>query len=274
MSIFKKVLDFFKPQKTIIKDKSPSVLTAKSFGSLEDLENLVLPLIRIATKIEVKKASTLPENSQLLSHFGGQPYFEEGDEWYKSKDGRRLDFIFQIFNNGEIELPKSIKLIQFFYDSEEFPWQTEEDGWFVKIYETLNTNKMIKIDNPKENEEKNYCEILFKSVKSLPDWEGINLYEKRAYKTTSYLNFDNDWDAYEKVVEKLIGEQDFQSQLGGYPRWVQGESTPTLSNGENMKLLFQIDSEENAGLMWGDVGLVYVFYDEQTKRTEFTLQCY
>ena len=64
-------------------------------------------------------------------------------------------FIFQIFNNGEIELPKSIKLIQFFYDSEEFPWQTEEDGWFVKIYETLNTNKMIKIDNPKENEEKN-----------------------------------------------------------------------------------------------------------------------
>lgn len=108
----------------------------------------------------------------------------------------------------------------------------------------------------------------------MPDWEGIDLYEKNALRISSLLNLENDWDGYEKVVQKLIGGQDFQSQLGGYPRWVQGESTPVLNNGENMKLLFQIDSEENAELMWGDVGLVYVFYDEQTKRVEFTLQCH
>jgi uncharacterized protein YwqG len=35
-----------------------------------------------------------------------------------------------------------------------------------------------------------------------------------------------------------------------------------------MKLLFQIDSEDNAGLMWGDTGLIYVFYDEETKSTK------
>ena len=41
-----------------------------------------------------------------------------------------------------------------------------------------------------------------------------------------------------------------------------------------MKLLFQIDSEDNAGLMWGDVGLIYVFYDNETQKIEFILQCH
>src|SRR6476619_3024105 len=90
--------------------------------SSEDIEKLVLPIIRKATKIEVQNAVSPPENSQLLSHFGGQPYFEEGDEWFKSKSCRPMDFIFQIFNNDEFALPKSIKLVQFFYDLEEFPW--------------------------------------------------------------------------------------------------------------------------------------------------------
>ena len=64
------------------------------------------------------------------------------------------------------------------------------------------------------------------------------------------------------------------SQLGGYPKWVQGESTPKDKNGEPLKLLFQIDSEDNAGIMWGDVGLIYVFYDEELEKIEFILQCH
>jgi hypothetical protein len=41
-----------------------------------------------------------------------------------------------------------------------------------------------------------------------------------------------------------------------------------------MKLLFQIDSEDNAGLMWGDVGLIYVSMMKKSGKTEFTLQCH
>lgn len=55
--------------------------------------------------------------------------------------------------------------------------------------------------------------------------------------------------------------------------WVQGEDTP-VKEAVPMKLLFQIDSEDNAGIMWGDVGLIYVFYDENSERIEFTLQCH
>jgi uncharacterized protein YwqG len=31
-----------------------------------------------------------------------------------------------------------------------------------------------------------------------------------------------------------------------------------------MKLLLQIDSEDDADLMWGDCGIVYVFYDPKS----------
>ena len=249
-------------------------LKSLNLTSIEDLENLVKPLIRTATKIEISQPIRPPENSQLLSNFGGQPFFEAGEEWPKTKDGRPLDFIFQLFNNGAINLPANIKLVQFFYDWEEFPWDTENVGWLVKIYETLNEEQIVKIDRPSELKRSKYCEVVFKTAESLPDWEGIEVFSDISSKLSCVLNEEEPWDSYQKVVEKLIGEQNYQSQIGGYPNWVQGESTPNNSNGEPMKLLFQIDSEDNAGLMWGDVGLVYVFYDETTKRVEFTLQCH
>jgi uncharacterized protein YwqG len=278
MNFFEKILRLFKldnqEKMESNVDINKDVLNEQSPVSLKEIEELVLPILRKATKIEVQNPVTPPSDSQLLSHFGGQPYFEEGGKWFKSESGRYMEFIFQIFNSDELVLPKSIKLVQFFYDLEEFPWDTKDDGWYIKIYETLNVNKLKKIPKPVELEESKYCEMAFKSVESLPDWEGIHLYENRTVKIACALNDDEPWEAYDKVVEKLIGEQDYQSQLGGYPRWVQGESTPKNSNGDYMKLLFQIDSEDNAGLMWGDVGLVYAFYDEETKRIEFSLQCH
>lgn len=249
-------------------------LNEDNLSSFEDLEKLVASLIRKATKIEVQAASRPPENSQLQSHFGGQPYFEEGEEWITTKNGKPMNFIFQIFNNDEIELPKNIKLIQFFYDWDEFPWDTSDDGWRIKIYENLNAEKLIHIEKPQELKRSKFCEIKFTPTISLPDWEGIEGYCSKAEKLSCILDEDEPWGNYQKVVEKLVGEQNYQSQLGGYPMWVQGESTPKNIKGEKIKLLFQIDSENNAELMWGDVGLIYVFYDAESKQIEFTLQCH
>lgn len=255
-------------------DETRKLLNDLSLKSIDDLEKLVLPIIRPATKIVVKEPSRPPENTQLLSHFGGQPYFEEGEEWVKSKNGKYMQFIFQIFNTTELEVAKSIKLIQFYYDWDEFPWDTDNDGWYVRIYKELHTDKLKTIEKPINLDSSKYCEIEFKAIKSLPDWEGIDLYEPKASNLSSILDEEEPWECYQKTVEKLIEAQDYQSQLGGYPKWVQGESTPKNIKGEYMKLLFQIDSEDNAELMWGDVGLIYVFYDEATDKIEFTLQCH
>jgi len=278
MSIWTRIKSLFNKPET---DKAPShfeayrrELNKKNLSSFEDLEKLVAPLIRQATKMEVLPPSRPPEDSQRISHFGGQPYFESGEEWPKSKEGKHMDFIFQVFNDGTNNLPANIKLVQLFYDWEEGPWDTEDDGWLVKLYENLDTDKMIKIDKPAELEVSKYCAIAFKTVPSLPDWEGIDRYSNEASKLSCILNEEEPWDSYRQAVEKRIGEQDYQSQIGGYPNWVQGESTPDKKDGAPMELLFQIDSEDNAGIMWGDVGLVYAFYDPASKQVEFTLQCH
>lgn len=255
-------------------DKYRSELNELNVKFISDLENLVTPLIRQTTKLEIQPPSRPPENSQLESHFGGHPYFEKGEKWPTGKSGKHLDFIFQIFNSPDLELPKSIELVQFFYDWEESPWDTENDGWLVKIYGKVNKEKIEFVAKPMDLDKSKFCKLGFKSTRTLPDWEGINLFENDALKLSCVLNEDAPWDSYDQIVTKLIGEQDYQSQLGGYPKWVQGESTPKDKNGNPMKLLFQIDSEENAGLMWGDVGLIYVFYDENSERIEFSLQCH
>jgi uncharacterized protein YwqG len=255
-------------------EKVKRELERLNLSSAKDLENLISKLILPATKIEIQKPTNPPENSQLISHFGGHPYFEEGEEWVKSKNGNNMTFVFQIFNNEQIELPRNIELIQFYYDFDAFPWDTDDDGWRVKIYEKLNIDKRKIIENPFKEKDSKYCEIVFKPIESMPDWDGIFELEPNAANLSVQLDSDNPSKNFRKTVEKLVGEQDYQSQLGGYPKWVQSDATPTINDNKRMNLLFQIDSEENPGLMWGDVGLVYVFYDEETKRIEYTLQCH
>lgn len=276
MSFWKKIFSgkIDKPKTESHFDKYRKELNELNLKSISDLENLVKPLIRQTTKLEIQPASRPPENSQLESHFGGHPYFEKGEEWPKGKNGKYLDFIFQVFNSPELELPKSIELVQFFYDWEEFPWDTNDNGWLVKTYKQVDREKAEFIAKPEEIEKSKFCKIEFKPTQTLPDWEGIDLFGNDAFKLSCVLNEDEPWDSYDQIVTKLIGEQDYQSQLGGYPKWVQGESTPKDNEGNPMKLLFQIDSEDNAGIMWGDVGLIYVFYDEKSERIEFNLQCH
>jgi uncharacterized protein YwqG len=246
----------------------------------EKLESLVKPLIKKATKIIVKKPSGIhadvSDGTHLKSHFGGQPYFEKGEEWPKAKDDFRkscnLEFVFQIFSEGDIVLPKNIKLVQFYYDMDgELSFETEDGGWLVKIYENLNIENAVIIKKPEEHNIVPYCEIEYESIQSLPDWEGIKSINETISDLSCELNDDEPWEPYQSTVEKLIGEPEMQTQLGGYPQLVQNDETP---EDKNFEFLFQLDSEDNAGLMWGDCGLIYIFYNSKNKKTEYTLQCY
>ena len=188
-------------------DKYQSELNEIGLTTLSDLENLVKPIIRTATKLEILPASRPPENSQLNSHFGGQPYFEKGELWpTTTQKGKSLEFIFQIFNKSDVQLPESIELIQLYYDWDEFPWDSSSDGWLVKIYKKIDKKKIKLIQKPSGLERSKYCEIEFKSTLSLPDWEGIDLHCYNASKLSCVLNNDEPWDSYDQIVAKLIGE--------------------------------------------------------------------
>lgn len=249
-------------------------LDKRGLRTRADLENLAAPLLRDATRIEVKKPSAPPRQPQLISHFGGLPYFEAGESWPQSRNGNDLDFVCQIVNTGNNNLPAEVALVQFYYDFELYPWDTQDDGWLVKIYPHTDPAKMIQIHNPLPESTVKYCEMEFDPVKSLPDWEGINLHGETAARLSCILDEETPWGPYLEVAAQLTHGHGMTSQIAGYPTWIQGESTPKSSGGDPMRLLFQLDSEENAGLMWGDCGFIYVFYDPNDwTHPEFVLQC-
>ena len=253
-----------------------------NFNNIDDLEKLIRPMVKEAVKFIIKRQKKEPEDSYLCSHFRGQPYFEKGEKWPSIKEGDQFELIFQIFNTGNINLPSNIKLLQFYYDYENSPisYRTYTDdyvrlgykhgnGWLIKIYEDLDTANSFTIEKPDWCSTDLYCEIEYEAIKSLPDDEW---YDKTVKMLCEKLNGESkkkNFDSYNFIKEKLSCEQDFCSQLGGYPRWLQGDDTP---KDNDFQLLFQLDSEDEAGLHWVDCGLVYVFYNPKTKETVFEIQ--
>jgi uncharacterized protein YwqG len=234
----------------------------------------IKPLIEPRTIINLHKSDSI-EDSQFISHFGGIPYFEKGETWpINGKTNKQLSFIFQIINNGNLNMPNEIGILQFYYDWDQNPWDSEESGWLVKVYSKIDKEKSIIIKSDTSVIQSSYCSVSFSQEKSLPDWEGINELNSDIADISIKSNPDEPWVAYDNVVIDLIGEQDHCSFIGGYPKWIQGESTPN-KNGKRYKLLCQIDSEDDAGIMWGDVGSIYLFYNP-VNQTDimFSLQCY
>jgi uncharacterized protein YwqG len=228
----------------------------------DGLKNLLKPLVKKATKIIVKEQlKENPAGADLKSHFFGPPYFEKGEKWPETKNGDKLEFLFQIFNEDSIVLPENIKLLQFFYGTEDhIATDTEDDRWLVKIYENLCRENREIIETPAEYEWAEYREIAFEPMVILPGWEGL---DDNIANLLNTLNED-----YFKIVKALGDNDDARSFLGGYPQWIQGDQSPKK---DNFELLFQIDSLD-INRHWYDCGEVYVFYNRVTKETEMVLQ--
>lgn len=272
MKIFRKLTHFLVGRKSV-PDKEPAFGVSHAV-TLNDIERHLFPLLQNTTVVRVQQATKLHPQSSIRSQFGGNPYFMEGMEWPKSKDGVPLDFIFQVFANADTQLPNDIKLIQLFYNHEKFPQQTADDGWEVSIFTELNTRKHIELEKPPGLSDKPYCPISFEPELSLPDWESLQVYHPEIAGLIEQFNPDEPSEVYNSLCEKLVDHCYYQTQLGGYPRWVQHEAAPKDSRGISMPLLFQVDSEDSAGLMWGDLGMVYLFYNKTDGQIWMELQSY
>jgi uncharacterized protein YwqG len=81
-----------------------------------------------------------------------------------------------------------------------------------------------------------------------------------------------------------------RTKLGGQPDWIQGDQTPHCSScGEPMTFVAQIDSvehwsdknplsknaiKEKQDYMFGDVGMIYVFFCFECLSTQSVFDCY
>jgi uncharacterized protein YwqG len=238
------------------------------------LNDILKPLIQPRTVL-LLESTNYHEDYQFASHFGGLPYFEKGESWPVNRNSNKpFSFVVQIVNDGAINLPKEIGILQFYYDWEEMPWETESAGWLVKVYPGVEKEKAVVFYPDTSISNTSFYLIKYREDKSLPDWEGIDSYNNNVTNLSEKGNPDEPWMPFDGAVNRLIGEQEISSFIGGYPMWIQGDETPVINN-IKYKFLCQINSEETAGIMWGDMGAIYLFYNPNDPTDiRFILQCY
>ena len=239
---------------------------------MQTLEGMLKPLILRTSVLEVRKAPS--SMSALESKFGGTPYYEMGETWPVCPTCHKpLAFICQLDLRDTILENLGFALFTFFYCWTCSPWgfQSDPEGqWVVRTYRKPLESKAVEVlPSEKIEHETTPCRVSFSESLSLPDWEGTTRWCPDASDLACQLNEESPWQEYQHAAEAITGEHKICSVVGGYPRWIQGEQTP-----DEAVLLAQIDSEVEAGIMWGDVGSVYLFVSTSAPtRFYLILQC-
>ena len=252
-----------------------------------------------------------PPNARSVgrSRLGGLPLLPPQYDWPRSKK-RPLDFLLQIdladtqIHDQLSALPTS-GLLTFFYDFDNQPWgfdPNELDGFRVDL---ILSNSLIPTELPSSEFALPEHAITFNSAITLPHRgsRAYDLLEREAQLTSqesdNYLEF---LDVFEKqfhssepvALHRLLGhsanvqdDMQLEAQLvtnGLYCGNQSGYTDPRaneLENGaDDWLLLLQLDSDQNADLMWGDAGMLYYWIRSEDlvsrrfNRTWMGLQCY
>ena len=241
---------------------------------LAQLEALAQPCLR------VHKGG--PGNSRL----GGIP--DLATPWPRY-EGRPLGCVAQLdleemkAAGGPDWLPATGRLI-FFYELEHGSWGIEgkDAGSAIVIYETGDQAQAIVAGDLPEDARFPSYPVRFTAATSLPSESRLEVDWKRLTKAEHL--------AVEAAVEALQPPGPVH-QVGGYPQSVQGDdmevqcqsvteglylgdrggsktSERMSSSAADWRLLLQLDTDNDAGMMWGDTGVLYFWIREQDARAK------
>lgn len=255
---------------------------------LDRLEKLGRPALRLV--------KTEPGGTR--SKMGGSPSLPKGMEWPSWK-GTSLAFLAQIDLS---ELPRPIPMedwpsdgtLYFFYHPEQETWgfdPNDRGSWRVLYSPGPTSQTLVVLKSESVFPE---FALRFEPLHSLPDILRLGLSPEEAP--------DEVLDRADEL-KLLPFDGAPQHQIGGYPNAVQNDDMELecqlASNGvycggdrgdqpraaelesgvADWKLLLQIDTDEEADMMWGDEGMLYFWIREQDlKKRDFSnvwmvLQC-
>lgn len=259
----------------------------------------------VAILREVAEEDAIPIGASKL---GGRPDLPAAAAW-PARDGRPLAFIGQIDLAGvpdvEPSLPRS-GLVLFFYDAVNQPWgfDLKDKGAAHVVYvppgaalKRTDPAMGAYSDEPEYDKPFASCAVRFEVVTTYPDL-GPSLIERE--------DADEVLDLVSELVRAGQGEDDEpRHQLRGHPLLLQNPmeiECQLVSNGiycgggdiraadrrraaqlergaKDWTLLLQVDTDDSAGWMWGDVGMLYFWIrHEDIARADFSkvwciLQC-
>ena len=221
-----------------------------------------------------------------LSRIGGWPSLPPNTDWPRHQ-GEPLSFLGQ-FDLSELpanDILPSTGLLSFFYDTRQESWGSNPaDRSSFRVWYFANTSDLVDVSKPRFDDAKTsiagwlfgkrphhgiqtfpLCKVAFRPFLSLPE---LSPDEDRD---------DADAEAFFEFKESLRGDH----QLLGWPTPIQGPmelECELIANGlsletagvfrsqaatdlepraGNWRLLLELSSDKNAGMMWGDAGSLY-----------------
>lgn len=265
------------------------LIEALEIANKEAIIASLLPCIKVHS--EPCALAGMPMGS---SRMGGTPDLPDIIEWpswepviltnprsktVTKKERQPLDFIAQISLDevydlaGGEDLPKQ-GMLYFFYDARVQPWGFDPDD--------QGSSRVIFYDGPKNK--------LKRRPPPAPCLDTVDcaLTFKQGWTVRNTLRFDQEEDlfTFEKLLEDLDGEGTTHRLLGqpyaiqddmelecqlvtngiycGDPSGYNSPEREKLEGGAgDWRLLFQVDSDDMAGFMWGDLGSIYFWIKHQ-----------
>lgn len=254
------------------------------------------------SSIGLRKLEATEENIPIgTSKLGGLPDLPSSFAFPKYHNGY-LSFLAQLnleevkpFDKDKLLPEKGI--LYFFYDVVEQPWgfDKEDTGCFQVLYFDGDVKELIRTSYPEETEDYFPLEsfkVEFYSFLTLSEElvnveldedESENFYEFR----DEFFHFDDSSEEDTTTLHYLLGEP-FNIQNNVFEEIVyyeheekhEWDSDEVSSKSKEMVLLFQMDSDDDLEVMWGDSGILYFCIEKEdlkNKRfaqTKFILQCY
>lgn len=273
-----------------LEDVRAMVLDSPIAPYAEQIERLLRPTVYLRTAPEQKAA---PLGASKL---GGAPDMPPEFEWPHYNE-TPLSFLAQI-NLSEVKpydlenlLPEA-GMLYFFCTTDEIPWgDAEEWGrWRVYYYDGDLKRIISTAPPPALPKEGQFPEIPLypELIYTLPDWtEELEFVAPEFYRQ---LN-ESESDAYHNLRWDLI--PDPRHWMLGYHAAIQSAANIEAAQemyglsyemaqirAQELTLLLQIDSDEDADMMWGDVGTLYfwIHKDDLAERrfdkVWLIMQCY
>ncbi|HEY6972490.1 MAG TPA: YwqG family protein [Candidatus Angelobacter sp.] len=258
-----------------------SFVQALNQAGLKQFEQRLEP--HLADSIFIK---TTPANARThkpgSSHIGGLPDLPAGADW-PSVNGTPLGLVAQ-FNLTDIQpfdksglLPSSGSLF-FFYDSQQGAWgfdPNDRDYWRVLFHPGPAIDLKRASAPDKLSEVWKECAVQFSSQPTVPENppEGVPDDEDQYFKLRNYLGafmthhqllgHESPVQGDVKLECQLVSNGLYCGDASGY----QDPRAKELERGaDDWLLLFQADSDDNAEMMWGDVGRLYFCIRKQDLR--------
>ena len=219
---------------------------------------------------------------KVFTKIGGQPLASKNFEWPKWK-GQSLAFIMQI-KLSEISLLSQFArfpqkgLLYVFYDKKQTTWgfdPIDKGSWKI-IFEAEQDDLDI-VPYPEDIEDDYWYEevkLEQKLIKTYPSWEDkkIETLELNQEQTHCYINFCV--SHYQRKPKHQIGgiasaiqspNMDLECQLVscGFKSYESQKVKEIEKHRSDWMLLLQIDSDDDAGFMWGDVGMLYFWIKKE-----------